>query len=95
MHKLNPWKLTDGFFAVSERDKKLLYVFITPLLIPVFAMVYSIPFLLLVTFIVIPFSDTVNTHLATFFTIVIVACFILACITVVRMWLCQKKDPSE
>lgn len=95
MRKLNPWKMTDGLFAVSERDKKLLYIFMTPLLVPLFAMIYSIPFLLVITFIVIPFGDTLNPYLDAVSNIVIVACFALAILTVIRMWLCQKKDSSE
>ena len=95
MLKLNPWKMTDGLFAASERDKKLLYIFMTPLLVPLFAMIYSLPFLLVITFIVIPFGDTLNPHLDAVSNIVIVACFALAIVTVIRMWLCQNKDISE
>ena len=84
--------MTDGLFAVTERDKKLLYIFMTPILVPLFAMIYSIPFLLVITFIVIPFADTLNPYLVDISNIVIVACFALAIITVIRMWLCKKKD---
>lgn len=95
VRNLNPWKMTDGLFAVSERDKKLLYIFMTPVLVPLFAMIYSLPFLLVITFIVIPFGITLNPYLIVVSNIVIAACFALAIITVIRMWLCQKQATPE
>jgi hypothetical protein len=94
MRKLNPWTIADGLFVTSERDKRLLYIFITPLLIPVFTMVYSILLLLIVTLIALPFGNAANPHLDAVGNIVIVVSVIFSIITVIKMWRGQKNGAA-
>lgn len=92
MRKLNPWKIADGLFVTSERDKRLLYIFITPLLIPVFAMVYSILLLSIVTLVALPLGNAANPYLDSVSNIVIVVSVVFSIITVIKMWREQKHD---